>query len=83
MLTLSLLVFAGAGAIGGSGFLAVYLAGLVRRQFQDPAALAILKRFQDGMTWLAQIIMFLVLGLFATPSQFPSILPARLRSGCS
>ena len=29
VLTLSLMVFAGAGAIGGSGFLAVYLAGLV------------------------------------------------------
>ena len=33
------------------------------------------------MSWLAQIIMFLVLGLFATPSQFPAIL-LRL-GGCS
>jgi cell volume regulation protein A len=73
VLTLSLLVFAGAGAIGGSGFLAVYLAGLVAGNSNIRAA-SVLKRFQDGMSWLAQIIMFLVLGLFATPSQFPAIL---------
>jgi cell volume regulation protein A len=73
VITLSLLVFAGAGAIGGSGFLAVYLAGLVAGNSKIRGG-AILKRFQDGVSWLAQIIMFLVLGLFATPSQFPSIL---------
>ncbi|QPC85952.1 potassium/proton antiporter [Mesorhizobium sp. NBSH29] len=73
VLTLSLLVFAGAGTIGGSGFLAVYVAGLVAGNSQIRAT-NILKRFQDGMSWLAQIIMFLVLGLFATPSQFPAIL---------
>ncbi len=73
MLTLSLLVFAAAGAIGGSGFLAVYLAGLVAGNSKIRGASA-LKRFQDGLSWLAQIIMFLVLGLFATPRQFPEIL---------
>jgi cell volume regulation protein A len=73
VLTLSLMVFAAAGAIGGSGFLAVYLAGLVAGN-SDIRAVTILKRFQDGMSWLAQIIMFLILGLFATPSQFPVIL---------
>ncbi len=73
VLTLSLLLFAGAGTIGGSGFLAVYLAGLVAGNSQIRATNT-LKRFQDGMSWLAQIIMFLVLGLFATPSQFPAIL---------
>ncbi|MEP9372865.1 potassium/proton antiporter [Mesorhizobium sp. KR1-2] len=73
VLTLSLLVFAAAGAIGGSGFLAVYMAGLVAGN-SGMRAQAALKRFQSGMSWLAQIIMFLVLGLFATPSQFPAIL---------
>ena len=73
VLTLSLMVFAAAGAIGGSGFLAVYLAGLVAGN-SDIRAVTILKRFQDGMSWLAQIIMFLILGLFATPSQFPAIM---------
>lgn len=73
VLTLSLGVFAAAGAMGGSGFLAVYLAGLVAGNSQI-RAVAALKRFQSGMSWLAQIIMFLVLGLFATPSQFGAIL---------
>jgi cell volume regulation protein A len=75
VLTLSLIVFAAAGAIHGSGFLAVYLAGLVAGN-SDIRAVSVLRRFQAGMSWLAQIIMFLVLGLFATPSQFPEILAA-------
>jgi cell volume regulation protein A len=73
VITLSLMVFAAAGAIGGSGFLAVYLAGMVAGN-SDIRAVTVLKRFQDGISWLAQIIMFLILGLFATPSQFPELL---------
>jgi cell volume regulation protein A len=73
VLTLSMMVFALAGSVGGSGFLAVYLAGMVAGN-SDIRAVTMLKRFQDGMSWLAQIIMFVVLGLFATPSQFPAIL---------
>jgi cell volume regulation protein A len=80
VLALSLLVFAGAGAVGGSGFLAVYLAGLVAGNSRLRGATQ-LKRFQDGVSWLAQIIMFLVLGLFATPSQFPAILSGSLALG--
>ena len=80
VLTLSLLVFAAGGAFGGSGFLAVYLAGLVAGNSNIRAA-ASLKRFQDGVSWLAQIIMFLVLGLFATPSQFLAILPVSVALG--
>lgn len=80
VLALSLLVFATGGALGGSGFLAVYLAGLVAGNSRIRAA-HVLKRFQDGMSWLAQIIMFLVLGLFATPSQFAAILPASVALG--
>lgn len=80
VLTLSLLVFAAGGAFGGSGFLAVYLAGLVAGNSSIRSA-ASLKRFQEGVAWLAQIIMFLVLGLFATPSQFLPILPASVALG--
>lgn len=73
MLAMALLVFSYTGAVGGSGFLAVYVAGIYAGSQKIPASGAI-TRFQDGMTWLAQIVMFLVLGLLATPSQFPSIL---------
>lgn len=78
VLALALLVFAFTGAAGGSGFLAVYVAGIYAGNHKMPAS-ATIKRFQDGMTWLAQIIMFLVLGLLASPSEFPAIaIPAVL-----
>ncbi|MDQ1186904.1 potassium/proton antiporter [Agrobacterium larrymoorei] len=73
VLALALLVFSFTGALHGSGFLAVYVAGIVagnRKIFAKGA----IRRFHEGMTWLAQIIMFLMLGLLATPSQFPAII---------
>ncbi|WP_198585915.1 potassium/proton antiporter [Pararhizobium haloflavum] len=72
VLALSLLVFSATGAVGGSGFLAVYVAGLYAGNRQIRSA-PTLKRFQDGMTWLAQILMFLLLGLLATPTEFIAI----------
>jgi len=74
VITMALLLFGITGAVHGSGFVAVYVAGLVAGN-SGMRSTATLKRFQDGISWLAQIIMFLVLGLFATPSQFPVILP--------
>ncbi len=68
----SLAVFGATGAAGGSGFLAVYIAGIYAGNQPMILKLA-LKRFQDGMTWFAQISMFLLLGLLATPSQFPAV----------
>jgi potassium/hydrogen antiporter len=76
VLASALALFGGVGALDGSGFLAVYAAGLYAGN-QHIAGKASLRRFGDGLTWLAQITMFLVLGLLATPSQFPAIaLPA-------
>ncbi|UIJ72739.1 potassium/proton antiporter [Aurantimonas sp. HBX-1] len=72
-IALALLVFAVTGALDGSGFLAVYIAGLYAANSGLRHA-ASLKRFQDGLTWLSQIVMFLILGLLATPSQFGHIL---------
>ncbi len=80
VLALSMLIFSGAGALHGSGFLAVYVAGLIAGNAKIRSAASI-KRFHAGMSWLAQIIMFLILGLFATPSQFVGILPAAIALG--
>ena len=73
IMALALAVFALTGALGGSGFLAVYVAGLYAGN-SDLKRAPSMKRFQDGMTWLAQIIMFLILGLLATPRNFDDIL---------
>lgn len=74
----ALCVFALTAYLGGSGFLAIYVAGIVAGNRPMKAASA-LRRYQQGMTWLAQIVMFLVLGLFVTPSDFGAVLfPALL-----
>lgn len=72
VLGLALLLFAVTSLIGGSGFLAAYIGGVVAGNLSQ-RAVPMLKRFQDGVTWLAQIGMFLILGLLAVPSQFGHI----------
>lgn len=72
VLSAALAVFGATSLIGGSGFLAVYLAGLIAGNARLRSMLTI-RRFQTGMTWLAQIVMFLTLGLLATPSQFYAV----------
>ncbi|WP_221930894.1 potassium/proton antiporter [Telmatospirillum sp. J64-1] len=73
VVALALMVFASTSTLGGSGFLAVYVAGVVAGNARLQHS-AVLRRFQDGLTWLAQIAMFLTLGLLATPSSFPDVL---------
>jgi len=54
--------------LGGSGFLAVYLAGLVlgNTNFLHKRSLT---AFHDGLSWMMQVTMFLLLGLLVFPSQ--------------
>ncbi len=74
-LSAALVVFALSGLLGGSGFLSAYVAGLVAGNRRVRFVQRI-RRFQVGMTWLAQIGMFLTLGLLATPSEMGgAILP--------
>jgi len=69
-------VFALTNLLGGSGFLAVYLAGLVVGN-RPVRAFANVLSVQDAATWLAQLVMFLVLGLLVTPSALvQALLPA-------
>ena len=71
-----LLIYAVTAQLGGSGFLAIYAAGLVLGNSQLQAAQNIL-RVHDGLAWLSQIAMFLILGLLITPSRLVDVaLPA-------
>jgi len=72
-LSLALCLFAATNMLGGSGYLAVYLAGLVVGNSRITEGVA-LRRFQGAFTWLGQIVMFITLGLFATPREFLSVL---------
>jgi potassium/hydrogen antiporter len=60
-------VFAATGLLGGSGFLAVYLFGLVVANRAGKVVAPTLAAM-DGYAWLAQAGMFLLLGLLVTPS---------------
>lgn len=62
----ALVVFGGTQELGGSGFLAVYLAGIVAGN-QRLRASQIIRRFHDGLAWIGQIVMFVLLGLLVTP----------------
>jgi cell volume regulation protein A len=65
---LGLLAFGTAAILGGSGFLAVYIAGIVIGSRRVPFKSGVFV-FHDGMAWLAQIAMFVVLGLLSFPSR--------------
>jgi len=69
----ALVVFAFTNALHASGFLAVYLAGLVMGNKQTRAHNSVVV-FLDAATWLAQIVMFVLLGLLAWPHRLADTL---------
>lgn len=75
VLTLSLVLFTYGLTVllGGSGFLAVYLVGLVMGNSDFIHRRSVI-RFHDGIAWLMQIAMFLVLGLLVFPTRLIPII---------
>jgi potassium/hydrogen antiporter len=73
----ALTMFGGAQAIGASGFLAVYVAGLILGN-SEYRAINSLKRFFGAMGWLAQIMLFLMLGILVTPHDLWPLIPPAL-----
>ena len=73
---LTVLAYAVASVSHASGFLAVYVAGVVLGNARIPHRQAVLG-FADGLAWLAQIGLFVLLGLLASPNRLPAaVLPA-------
>lgn len=70
--TVVLLVYGATAELGGSGFLAVYIAGLTMSSHQFLHKRSLL-RFHDAIAWLMQIAMFLALGLLVFPSDLPAV----------
>lgn len=73
------LTYGGTAAVEGNGFLAVYVAGLVmgNREFIHKRSLRV---FHDGVAWLMQITMFIVLGLLVFPSDLVRVAGVGLAS---
>ncbi len=66
--------------VGGSGFLAVYLAGIVLGAGALPYRAGV-RRVHDALAWLAQILMFVLLGLLVFPSRLVPEVPTGLALG--
>jgi potassium/hydrogen antiporter len=68
----ALLSFGGAESIGASGFLAVYLTGLVLGSGEF-AARRTIASFHEGVAWIAQLVLFLTLGLLVFPASLGEV----------
>lgn len=71
-MSLVLLTFGATEYIQGNGFLAVYICGILLNGTEFAHKRSVVK-FHDGLAWLMQIMLFLVLGLLVFPSQLPGV----------
>ncbi len=74
------LTFALTTALAGNGYLAVYICGIILGNKRLPNHKGITK-FIDGMTWLAQIVVFLMLGLLVNPHEMLDVAAVSLLIG--
>jgi len=81
ILTLALLANGLASLIGGNGLMALYVAAIVIGNMQDFPFKKDVGKFFESITWLAQLLMFLLLGLLARPSHMPAVLGPALLLG--
>jgi cell volume regulation protein A len=65
--------FGAAAVLGGSGFLAVYVAGIVVGNSKLPDREHLL-HVHESLSWLSQVSMFLLLGLLVNPSDLPAVM---------
>lgn len=72
-LSLAMLIYSLTAVIGGSGFLAIYIAGIILGNVQFVHKKALI-RFFDGLAVLSQITMFLALGLLVYPSRLIEVI---------
>ena len=72
--------FSATTALSGNGYLAVYICGIVLGNRRLPNHRGIVK-FMDGMTWLMQIVVFLMLGLLVNPHEMVDVAAVSLLIG--
>jgi cell volume regulation protein A len=72
-----LVAFGGAQVLHGSGFISVYATGVLIGHARLPFERG-LRRFHDGVAWIAQVGVFVLLGLLAFPSRLLSAAPRGL-----
>jgi cell volume regulation protein A len=75
-----LAIFAVTNLLQGSGFLAIFIAGMIVARRRVHVTEDVL-RVSDGLAWLAQAGMFLILGIFASASDLRAAAPAGLAIG--
>jgi cell volume regulation protein A len=77
VLTFGLALFGLAQVVGTSGFLAIYIAGVVMGASEYPARQAV-ANFYEGFAWLAHIVLFLMLGILVTPHDLVPFIPVSI-----
>lgn len=83
ILILSIAMFANGATsyLGGNGLLALYISAIIMGNTKQMPFRKEVLQFFDGITWLSQLIMFLLLGLLAKPTQMPHIIVPALFIG--
>lgn len=72
VLATTFLTYSAATSLKGNGYLAVYICGIVMGNSSVPHSKGV-RKFMDGITWIAQIIVFIMLGLLVNPHEMLSV----------